>query len=96
MYVKGTLLKGINIDIAYEASASVWFRSNERPRTISGFGRTKNGTRASRRTSPLFYSRLVSRSFRLSFLVICSETAGKGLLRRLVSAELSKPFNRGS
>ena len=30
MYVKGTLLKGINI--ACVASASVWFRSNERPR----------------------------------------------------------------
>jgi len=55
MYVKGTLLKGINIDIACVASASVWFRSNERPRRngISGFGRAKNGTRA----SPLFYSR---------------------------------------
>ena len=40
MYVKGTLLKGINIDIARVlASASVWFRSNERPRRngISGF-----------------------------------------------------------
>ena len=30
MYVKGTLLKGINM--ACVASASVWFRSNERPR----------------------------------------------------------------
>ena len=64
MYVKGTLLKGINI--ACVASASVWFRSNERPRRngISGFGRAKNGTRA----SPLSYSRHFSRQ-RFSTLV---------------------------
>ena len=64
MYVKGTLLKGINI--ACVASASVWFRSNERPRRngISGFGRAKNGTRV----SPPFYSRHFSRQ-RFSTLV---------------------------
>ena len=64
MHVNGTLLKGINI--ACVASASVWFRNNERPRRngISGFGRAKNGTRA----SPLSYSRHFSRQ-RFSTLV---------------------------
>ena len=64
MHVNGTLLKGINI--ACVASASVWFRNNERPRRngISGFGRAKNGTRV----SPPFYSRHFSRQ-RFSTLV---------------------------
>ena len=41
--------------------------------------------------SPFFYSHHFSRGLSLSFLVLCSETAGKRLVRRLV-AHCSKRF----
>ena len=59
--------------VACVASVCFGFRSKERPgNMIFGFGRVRNGTRA-----------IFSRSLWLSFLVLCSQTTRKRLLRRL-------------
>ena len=59
--------------VACVASVCFGFRSKQRPGSmIFGFGRARNGTRA-----------IFSRSLWLSFLVLCSQTTRKRLLRRL-------------
>ena len=79
--------------------SSLRSKKKERPRNgIFGFGRARNRTRAKQNerggvgegkesflptSSPLFYWRHFSRGLRLSFLVLCSETVRKSLLRRL-------------